>query len=106
MKAGSLMVLVSVVFVLSLSAPLLVAKDFEFPQVSDKPIFQILQNILNDKDSDKRVTLKLKSGHELEGKIKNLNSSAVRIEKLAGMEFYDAVVAVDHISAVILKVRP
>jgi hypothetical protein len=90
----------------SLLPQVLLAKDCrEFPQASKEPIYQILKNILDDKECDKLVKVKLESGQDLEGKIKGLNDSAVVLERLSGMDFYDAVIVLDHISALIYRAR-
>jgi hypothetical protein len=84
----------------------LLAKDCkEFPQAGKEPIYQLLKNILEDKDCDKLVKVKLQSGQDLEGRIKNLNETAVQLERLSGMDFYDAVVVLNQISAVIYRAR-
>lgn len=82
------------------------AKDCkEFPQTGKEPIYQLLKNILEDKDCDKLVKVKFQSGQDLEGRIKNLNESAVQLERLSGMDFYDAVVMLNQISAVMYRAR-
>ncbi|HYM37271.1 MAG TPA: hypothetical protein VES96_02605 [Nitrospiraceae bacterium] len=53
----------------------------------------------------KRVKLKLRSGQELEGTVAKVGAQAVHVTQLAGMDFYDAAVRLDDISAVIAKVR-
>lgn len=53
----------------------------------------------------KRVKLKLRSGQELEGTVAKVGAHAVHVAQLAGMDFYDAAVRVDDISAVIVKAR-
>jgi len=51
----------------------------------------------------KRATLRLGSGGEIEGTITLVGDQLVHIGRLTGKEFYDAVVAIDRISAVILR---
>ena len=53
----------------------------------------------------KRVRLRLVSGGDLDGIVKNVGAAAVHVERLAGMEFFDAVVRLDQIAAVIVRVR-
>lgn len=53
----------------------------------------------------KRVKLKLESGQDLEGKVAKIGSHAVQLAELTGMEFFDATVKLDEITAVIVKVR-
>ena len=52
-----------------------------------------------------RVTLILESGKELSGKVASVNEDAVHLMELSGMEFYDAVIELDAIEAVIVRVR-
>ena len=53
----------------------------------------------------KRVRLRLVSGGDLDGVVKSVGAAAVHVERLAGMEFFDAVVRLDQIAAVIVRVR-
>lgn len=52
----------------------------------------------------KRVKLKLESGQDLEGKVAKIGSHAIQLAELTGMEFFDATVKLDQITAVIVKV--
>jgi hypothetical protein len=51
------------------------------------------------------VLIKLSSGQNLEGIIVSVGDSVVHVEKVAGRNYYDAVVRLDRISAVLFKVR-
>ena len=53
----------------------------------------------------KRVRLRLVSGQDVEGTVKTVGTAAVHVERLAGMDFFDAVVRLDQIAAVVVKVR-
>jgi len=53
----------------------------------------------------KRVTIRLNSNEELEGTVTKVGDSLVHLSKLSGKDFYDAVVLIDRISAVIMRVR-
>jgi hypothetical protein len=53
----------------------------------------------------RRVALRMQSGEDLEGTIVLVGNGLVHISKLSGRDFYDAVVNIDRISAVIIKVR-
>jgi hypothetical protein len=53
----------------------------------------------------KRVKLKLRSGQEIEGTVAKVGAHAVHVAQLAGMDFYDAAVRLDDISAVVVKAR-
>jgi hypothetical protein len=54
----------------------------------------------------KRVTLRLRSGQELSGVVRDASERLVVIGELAGREFSDAVVPIEAIEAVIVRVRP
>ncbi|HKY90529.1 MAG TPA: hypothetical protein VJM11_05785 [Nevskiaceae bacterium] len=53
----------------------------------------------------KSATVVLESGTELTGTVSKIDEGAVRLTELSGKEFYDAVVAVEDISAVVMRVR-
>jgi len=53
----------------------------------------------------KRVKLKMRSGQELEGTVTKVGAHAVHVTQLAGMDFYDAAVRLDDVSAVVVKAR-
>ncbi len=56
-------------------------------------------------NTGKRVILRLESGENLEGTVSRVGDLVVHISKIATREYYDAVVRIDRISAVIFKVR-
>jgi hypothetical protein len=56
-------------------------------------------------NTGKRVALRLASGEEIEGTVTMVGNSLAHISKLAGKEFYDAVVSIEKISAVRIKMR-
>ncbi len=53
----------------------------------------------------KRVALRLESGEELEGTITTVGDQLVHVAKLSKRDFYDAVIRIDKINAVIFRVR-
>jgi len=53
----------------------------------------------------KRVSVKIDGGEALEGTVTKVGSHLVHISKLSGKDFYDAVVVIDRISAVVVRVR-
>jgi hypothetical protein len=55
------------------------------------------------RQSGQRVEIRMKSGEKLAGKVENFTDKAVHLSALTGQEFYDAVVALDDISAVIIR---
>ncbi len=53
----------------------------------------------------KPVTLKLDSGEELTGTVRTVGEHVAHLEKLAGKDFFDAVVDVEEVAAVIVRAR-
>jgi hypothetical protein len=53
----------------------------------------------------KRVRLRLLAGQDVEGTVVAVGTAAVHIGRLAGMDFFDGVVRLDQIAAVIVRVR-
>jgi len=54
---------------------------------------------------NKRVTVRLKSGGELTGKVKSINNAVVHLGALDGRDYFDAVVALKKIEAVIIRTK-
>ena len=55
--------------------------------------------------SGKPVTLRLGSGEEVGGTVKTVGLHVVHLTELSGKEFFDAVVPLDRIDAVVVRVR-
>ena len=53
----------------------------------------------------KRVALRLESGEELEGTLVTVGDQLVHLSKLSKRDFYDAVIRIDKINAVIFRAR-
>ena len=53
----------------------------------------------------KRVSLRTDTGEALEGTVTKVGSHLVHISKLSGKDFYDAVVVIDKINSVVIRVR-
>jgi hypothetical protein len=53
----------------------------------------------------KRVKLKLTSGQDMEGTVASVTAQTVQLTQLTGAEFFDAMVRLDHVSAVIVRAR-
>lgn len=58
-----------------------------------------------EKSLGERVTLNLIGGGELQGVVSKVGVTTLYITELTGKEFFDAVVRLDHISAVTIKMR-
>ena len=57
-----------------------------------------------DRNVGRVVTLHLNTGQELTGTVMYVGDHAVQLSKLAGRDFYDAVVLLDRVDAVLFKV--
>lgn len=53
----------------------------------------------------KRVTLRLRSNQELTGIVRMSNARVVQLGALSGREFFDAVVPIEAIDAVIIRTK-
>jgi hypothetical protein len=56
-------------------------------------------------NTGKRVALKLVSGEEVEGTVTSVGNALVHVSKLTGKEFYDAVIGLDKITAIRMRMR-
>ncbi len=52
-----------------------------------------------------RVTVKTDSGETLEGTVAKVGHQLLHLSKIAGKDFYDAIVRIDRITSVVMKVR-
>jgi hypothetical protein len=64
----------------------------------------IVKTVL-DRQVGKRVGLVLTTGSELSGVVTVVGDHVVHLSELTGREFFDAVVSLDRISAVVIRVR-
>jgi len=53
----------------------------------------------------KNVLVHLRSGKTVEGYVKSVSNTLLHIEKLAGRDFYDALIRIEDISAIEAKFR-
>ena len=63
-----------------------------------------IKEVLQDRVG-KRLILRMQSGEDIDGTVTMVGNSLVHLSRLAGKDFYDAVVGIDRISAVILRER-
>ena len=54
---------------------------------------------------DKRVTLRLRSNQEITGVVRMSNARVVQIGAISGREFFDAVVPLEAIDAVLVRTK-
>ena len=53
----------------------------------------------------KRIAVRLESGEELEGTVTTIGDQLIHLSKLSKRDFYDAVIRIDKINAVIFRAR-
>ena len=58
-----------------------------------------------DAQKGKRVGVLLTTGQELTGVVTSVGATVVHLSELSGREFFDAVVPLDRVSAVIVRTR-
>ena len=63
-----------------------------------------VKDILSE-NINKRVIVRMDTGDALEGTVSKVGDGLVHISKISGKDFYDAVVRMDKINAVLFKVR-
>ena len=53
----------------------------------------------------KRVTIKTRSGQEITGTVKMVSPKLVQVSQVAGREFFDAVVPLEAVEAVLVRTK-
>ena len=53
----------------------------------------------------KRVSIQLNSGTELNGLLSNVGENVVQLSELSGKDFYDALIRINNIEALVVEVR-
>ena len=81
-------------------APAAFADEVKFDLQANKTMKELMVEF-----TGKRVAIRLESGEQIEGTVTMAGNSLAHISRLSGKDFYDAVVSIDKISAVIFKVR-
>ena len=54
---------------------------------------------------DKRVTVRLRSGQEITGTVRNVSGKLVQLGAVSGKEFFDAVVPLEAVEAVLIRTK-
>ncbi len=96
-------VLLAIVFMVSGSTiltPTVYAEEAKFELKPGVKMWEVLAE-----RTGKRTTLRMQSGEDIEGVVVRVGDGLVHVSKLAGKEYYDAMVNIDRISAVIVRVR-
>ena len=68
--------------------------------VPDDTVKTVLQRL-----TGQRVELHLRSGEKLAGKIENLGPHTVHLSAISGQEFFDAVIVMDEVSAILVRTK-
>jgi len=82
-------------------APLTSAEEQKYEMKSPATT---MKDILTE-NTGKTVILRLDTGENLIGTVSKVGEFVVHLSKIAGKEYYDAVIRLDKISAVLFKVR-
>jgi putative effector of murein hydrolase len=90
----------AIVLILTLFAAVVVAQEAKLLVTRQDTVASILS-----KQISASVTLKLDSGTEISGKVKMVGDHVVHITEVTGKEFYDAVVNLEDVEAVVLRAR-
>ena len=75
---------------------------------SDENAFQFKDNSLQTnllQFKGKTVEIQFKSGGQLAGKLSEVGTQAIVLKELRGKEYYDALIVIDDIAAVIFKAK-
>lgn len=56
-----------------------------------------------ERQSNQQVELHLKNGEKISGKVGHVSDKSVHLTALTGQEFYEAIVVLDDISAVVVR---
>ena len=75
----------------------------EYPKIDMKPADTI--GTLLMQQVGQKVELHLKSGEKLSGKLESASQNTAHLSSLSGQEFFDAVISVPDISAVLVRAR-
>jgi len=100
MKKGILIAMLSGAIFFAAAVASVVAEEMKLELKASTTMREVLSE-----NSGKRVALRLESGEEIEGTVTVVGNALVQISGLAGKEFYDAIVSIDKISAVRMKMR-
>ncbi len=97
---GMAKALLIVMSFLMLSVTSITAEEVNINLKQDATIRDILSA-----QAGKRVAVRLDSGEEIEGTIVTVGDGLVHIAKLSGKDFYDAILRINRISAVRIRVQ-
>lgn len=92
--------ILALVIVLSLASLAVVAQEAKVLVDKDDTLATVLNRHIS-----KTVTLKLDSGEEVTGKLRLVGARVVHLQELSGKEFYDAVVELEDVEAIVVRAR-
>ena len=84
---------------------LLLAATLTATAFADKLAFDPADTVASilKKQTGQKVELRMKSGEKLGGKVEAVGEKAVHLSALTGQDFFDAVVLIEDISAVLVR---
>ena len=100
MRLSAPLATVTLLATLSLVAPDASAQESRLEVKSGDTVRSILERHVG-----KRVALVVTNGPELTGVVTAVGDRLVHLSELSGRDFFDAAVALDHVAAVIVRVR-
>ena len=96
---GNIVMVFTLLLCLALSQNLF-AQEVKFELKKDYGIREILTGYVG-----KRVAVRLDTGEEMEGIVTSIGDHLVHISKLSKRDFYDALVRIERINAVIMRMK-
>lgn len=97
----SVQVIVLAVFCCMVAVPTTVAAaEAGYEMKSEATIKSVLLD-----NFKKKVTVRLETGESLEGYVSKVGDTVVHVSRITGREFFDAVIRIDKISAVVFRVK-
>jgi len=100
MRTGKMIVAVFVVVICLGFSQIVFAQEMKFELNKGFGMKEILAS-----NEGKRVAIRLDGGEELEGVVTRVGDQLVHFSKLSKRDFYDAVIRIDKINAVIFRAR-
>ena len=100
MRLSTPLAAVTLLATLSVFAPDAPAQESKLEVKSNDTVRSILE-----RNVGKRVALVVANGPELSGVVTAVGDRLVHLSELSGRDFFDAAVALDHVVAVIVRVR-
>jgi hypothetical protein len=100
MKKSILLIVVAALCCMVVAPAVISAAEPQYEMKSEAMIKNILLDNIN-----KRVTVRLESGENMEGFVTKVGDTLVHLSKITGRDFYDAIIRIDKISAVVYRAR-